>query len=162
MNNFDLKPYKNKWFSWDRINNCFWPGAGCRSDDIDSELSPVRLMSGIYVISWDCNNSKPSPNDDAVKYIGMTNLFKKRMEQFAASSGLHYDDRYNGHSAAWRWPLGKDKLMKVAFYPLEDNLPFHLKSGILHWYEALAIYSYYQSHQDEMPPLNAGGGTIKF
>lgn len=160
MDTFNLQPFLNQWFHWERINDCFWPGVGGRSDKADSELSPVRAMSGIYLIAWGKPSGGPSPDCQEVRYIGMTDNFKNRMAQFAASSGIHYDDRYSGHSAAWRWPLGKCKSMHVAFFPLQGELTKHMKVGILHWQEALAIDTYYRVH-GSVPPLNEGQGPIE-
>lgn len=161
MIKFSLNPYINTWFSWDRVNECFWPGAGGRSEHIDPELAPVRLMSGIYVIGWGDCSSIPTPSADIVQYIGMTQNFKNRIGQFAISSGLHYDERYNGHSAGWRWPIGRRVHMKIAFFPLKDNYALHMKSGILHYYEALAIDTYYQKFGNIVPPLNRRNGIIE-
>lgn len=160
MQDFILKPFADQWFEWERINECFWPGAGGRSEKVDPELGPVRLYSGIYVIAWGDSSGVPNPVDSNVQYIGMTDNFKNRMSQFASSAGIHYDGRYDGHSAAWRWPEAKIDEMKVAFFPLFRDLAPHLKSGFLYWQEALAIDAYFKVH-GEVPPLNAGGGEIK-
>jgi len=161
MDVFDLAPFNDTWYHWARVNDCFWPGTGNRSDKIDPKLSPVRLLSGIYVIAWGELSGNPSPRSDAVQYIGMTDNFKNRMGQFATSSGIHYDERYDGHSAAWRWPFGKCELMHIAFFPLLENYPPHLKNGLLHMHEALAIDFYYKTHQNTLPPLNVVGGVIE-
>ena len=161
MDRFDLQPFLGQWFLWDRINACFWPGAGGRSERVDPDLSPVRGMSGIYVIAWGELSGKPEPGCPEVQYIGMTDNFKIRIAQFASSSGIHYEDRYSGHSAAWRWPLGKSELMHVAFFPLQEDLVSHLKKGLLHWKEALAIDAYFRRH-GTVPPLNGGDGPISF
>ncbi len=159
MEKFGLQPFLNQWFRWDRINTCFWPGAGSRSEKIDPGLSPIRRMSGIYVIAWGDLSGSPSPECSEVQYVGMTDNFKNRMGQFATSSGIHYEERYSGHSAAWRWPQGKSELMHIAFFPLLLELMPHLKVGLLHWQEALAIDMYYKKH-GVVPPLNAGIGLI--
>ncbi|GGN32282.1 MULTISPECIES: hypothetical protein [Marinomonas] len=159
MQDFILKSFAGQWFEWERINQCFWPGAGGRSEKVDPELGPVRLCSGIYVIAWGDSLGEPTPTDGNVQYIGMTDNFKNRMSQFASSAGIHYDGRYDGHSAAWRWPEAKIEKMKVAFFPLYQDLAPHLKSGFLYWQEALAIDAYFKEH-GKVPPLNAGGGEI--
>lgn len=157
---FALKPFLNQWFAWSRINECFWPGAGKRSEKIDAALSPVRNLSGIYVIAWGSDLDAPNPAEDHVQYIGMTDNFKRRMAQFASSAGIHYDGRYDGHSAAWRWPEAKFEKMKISFFPLLSVMEPHMKSGFLYWQEALAIDCYFKAH-GKVPPLNAGGGEIK-
>lgn len=159
MQDFILKPYASRWFEWERVNECFWPGVGGRSEKVDPEIAPVRVQSGIYAIAWGEPLSAPNPADSHVQYIGMTDNFKNRMSQFASSAGIHYDGRYKGHSAAWRWPEAKIERMKVAFFPLHEDLVPHLKSGFLYWQEALAIDSYFRAH-GKVPPLNAGGGEI--
>jgi len=159
MQDFVLESFTGQWFEWERINKCFWPGVGRQSEKVDPELSPVRLYSGVYVIAWGALSGMPTPSDRGVQYIGMTNNFKNRMSQFASSAGIHYSEKYSGHSAAWRWPKAKFEKMKVAFFPLHQNLAPHLKSGFLFWQEALAIDAYFKAH-GKVPPLNAGGGEI--
>lgn len=160
MQDFILKPFLGQWFQWSRINDCFWPGAGRRSEKVDSQLGPVRLLSGIYVIAWGESFGFPSPAESNVQYIGMTDNFKNRMSQFASSAGIHYDGRYDGHSAAWRWPEARVELMHIAFFPLEYDLTPHLKSGFLYWQEALAIDAFFRKH-GKLPPLNVGGGEVE-
>lgn len=159
MQDFILRPYAGQWFEWERINKCFWPGPGRRSAQVDPELGPVRVQSGIYVIAWGDSSGEPAPDNSHVQYIGMTDNFKNRMSQFASSAGIHYDGRYSGHSAAWRWPEAKIERMLIGFFPLEEGMPSHLKSGFLYWQEALAIDAYFKKH-GKVPPLNAGGGEI--
>lgn len=159
MNNFNLYPHSEKWFSWEEVNSCFWPGKGNLSCKVNPELSSVISMSGIYLIGWGEKKGIPTPNSPIVKYIGMTENFKNRIGQFASSSGLHYDDRYDGHSAAWRWPSGKSEQMVIAFFELPKNQEKHLRIGLLHWQEALAIHEYYKKY-GVIPPLNEGFGEI--
>lgn len=160
MQEFMLKPFASKWFEWERINECFWPGVGGRSEKVNPELGPIRLQSGIYVIAWGDAVGEPNPADGHVQYIGMTDNFKNRMAQFASSAGFHYDERYDGHSAAWRWPKARTERMIVGFFPLQQDMISHLKSGFLYWQEALAIDAYYKIH-GKVPPLNSGGGEVK-
>ncbi len=160
MDRFRLKPFLDQWFHWSRINRCFWPGPGGRSDKVDPPLAPVRKMSGIYAIAWGTPKEVPCPSAIEVQYIGMTDNFKNRMSQFASSAGIHYEGRYSGHSAAWRWPEGASERMHVAFFPLEECMAPHLKAGFLHWQEALAIDAYFIKHGG-VPRLNAGGGLIQ-
>lgn len=159
MDTFYLKPHHNKWFSWKEINSCFWPGQGKRSSNINSDLSPVISMAGIYLIGWGNDLGIPTPCSEYVKYIGMTENFKNRIGQFAASSGIHYEERHDGHSAAWRWPQGMCSKMTVAFFELPKDQEKHLRQGLLHWQEALAIDEYYKLY-GQVPPLNLGDGEI--
>ena len=160
MSEFILNPFLNQWFHWNRIDTCFWPGAGKRSLKIDPDLSPAKDLSGIYVIAWGNMEGIPDPASPEVQYIGLTNNFKRRMEQFASSAGLHYDDKYSGHSAAWNsWPIGKYELMNIAFFPISESMAPHVESGFLHWQEALAIDKYYKVH-NRVPSMNAGNEAV--
>ena len=135
---FGLKPFENRWFHWDEIAKCFWPGQGERSEFINSSLAPARKMAGIYVICW--SKEPPTlvaPSSPRVMYIGQFKNFKKRLEQFGWSAGLWDEDRYNDHSAAWRWPQGESKWLWVAFYPLANSYPEHIKVGLLYWQDLL-------------------------
>jgi hypothetical protein len=76
------------------------------------------------------------------------------MAQFASSAGIFWDDRYDGHSAAWRWPQGETAKMMIAFFPLSESEADHMQTGRLFWYEALAINSYFVKHESRLPPLN--------
>lgn len=120
----------------------------------------MRVQSGVYVIAWGAPSGVPNPVDSHVQYIGMTDNFKNRISQFASSAGIHYDGRYDGHSAAWRWPEGKVESLVIGFFPLEEKMEPHLKSGFLYWQESLAIDAYFKVH-GIVPPLNAGGGEIE-
>ncbi|WP_133752698.1 hypothetical protein [Pseudomonas sp. LP_7_YM] len=93
-----------------------------------------------------------------MQYIGQTKNFKARMAQFASSAGIFWKDRYDGHSAAWRWPKGETAKMMISFFPLLESEADHMQSGRLFWYEALAINSYYLEHGNRLPPLNVVKG----
>jgi len=151
---FDLIPYENRWFPWTDIKECFWPGRGGRSHAINPGLASIRNSAGIYCIAWAPAGTTPTPDEQKVQYIGQTKNFKARMGQFASSAGIFKIDRYDGHSAAWRWPKGKTEQMMLAFYPLSEPEADHMQTGRLFWYEALAINSYFLKHNNTIPPLN--------
>jgi len=149
---FNLCAHENRWYRWYDIENCFWPGAGKRSSQIDPCLATIVYKPGIYFMAWD-PTQPPCPENSAVRYIGQTKIFKRRMEQFGLSAGF-WGGRSNGHSAAWRWPKGWRSKLEVAFFPLMvEGLRDHLASGYLHWYEALAIESFLMANE-ELPRLN--------
>ncbi|WP_206360381.1 hypothetical protein, partial [Pseudomonas viridiflava] len=140
---FDLTPHLNRWLPWREVKECFWPGVGKRSNAINPALASIRNTAGIYCIAWEPIGEMPAPDEINVQYIGQTKNFKNRIAQFATSAGLRWDDRYSGHSAAWRWPQGKETKMKIAFFPLQGPHTDHMQTGHLFWYEALAIESFY-------------------
>lgn len=45
MQGFALEPFLGQWFEWERINKCFWPGAGGRSE----KLTPNFLLQGFIL-----------------------------------------------------------------------------------------------------------------
>ena len=151
---FDLNPHENRWFTWAEVGECFWPGKGCRSHDIDPSLASIRNAAGIYCIAWAPTSTTPAPDEPSVQYIGQTKNFKARMSQFASSAGIFWDERYDGHSAAWRWPQGETAKMMIAFFPVYENEADHMLTGRLFWYEALAINNYFLKHDNVLPPLN--------
>lgn len=151
---FDLNSHLDRWFHWAEIQECFWPGSGGRSHTINPGLASIRNSAGIYCVAWEPINALPKPNEKKVQYIGQTKNFKTRMSQFANSAGIFWDDRYDGHSAGWRWPQGKTEKMMIAFFPLYEAEAEHMRTGRLFWYEALAIHSYYLEHGNTLPPLN--------
>ncbi len=151
---FDLKAHNATWYSWADIDECFWPGAGRRSSKVNEVLAEVVKAKGVYCIAWK-PKGEVAPTNKSVRYIGQTNLFKRRMEQFGWSAGF-WDGRDSGHSAGWRWPAGRKKDMAVAFFPLQgDGLGAHMIEGFLHWYEALAMEAHFQKNNCELPRLNA-------
>lgn len=151
---FDLSPHENRWFTWAEVEECFWPGQGGRSHAVNPSLANVRNAGGIYCIAWGTTSKMPTPDEQQVQYIGQTKNFKARMAQFASSAGIFWDDRYDGHSAAWRWPQGATAKMMIAFFPLSATEPDHMNTGRLFWYEALAINLYFIKHDNRLPPLN--------
>lgn len=143
-NTFDLKAYGEGWYSWGRISDCFWPGAGKRSADVDPVLAKLAKLRGIYCIGWKAVG-KPSPCNPGVQYIGQTGSFKTRMAQFGWSAGF-WGGREPGHSAGWRWAENKNDQLVVSFYPIATSkIPKHMLAGFLHWYEALALDAYYKA-----------------
>lgn len=150
---FDLAPHDNRWFPWVEIAECFWPGRGRRSQTINPSLASIKNAAGIYCIAWAPISTIPAPDEANLQYVGQTKNFKARMAQFASSAGIFWDDRYAGHSAAWRWPQGETAQMQIAFFPIQPE-PDHMLTGRLFWYEALAINAYFQKHDNTLPPLN--------
>lgn len=151
---FDLTPHENRWFPWTDVEECFWPGRGGRSHAVNPSLASIRNAAGIYCVVWAPSGTIPTPDEQKVQYIGQTKNFKARMNQFASSAGIFWDDRYDGHSAAWRWPKGKTAKMMIAFFPLSEPEADHMQTGRLFWYEALAINLYFLRHGNSLPPLN--------
>lgn len=150
---FNAAAYANRWFSWQAIEDCFWPGRGVRSESIDASLAGVKDIGGIYVMaSSDKQPTLISPKCPEVQYVGQTRFFKGRMGQFATSAGF-WGGRANGHSAGWRWPEGQKDRLHIAFFPVGNDWPAHLAEGLRHWMEALAIEAYRQTHST-LPPLN--------
>jgi hypothetical protein len=154
INVFDLSAHDKRWFHWDEVAACFWPGQGKRSSAVNADLAQIKEAAGIYCIAWAPDSGEPTPADQAVQYIGQTKSFKNRMSQFATSAGIFWDERYSGHSAAWRWPQGKVEKMMIAFFPIPEIDTDHMQTGLLFWYEALAINAYYLKHGNNLPPLN--------
>ena len=152
---FDLLPHDNRWFPWTDVEECFWPGRGGRSNKINPRLASIKNAAGIYCIAWSPTGTVPTPDEPGLQYIGQTKNFKARMAQFASSAGIFWEERYDGHSAAWRWPQGETEKMMIAFFPLLEPESDHMLTGRLFWYEALAINSYFLKHGDTLPPLNA-------
>lgn len=159
---FDLIPHENRWFPWTDVEECFWPGRGGRSHAINPSLASIRNAAGIYCVAWAPTGTIPIPDEQKVQYIGQTKNFKARMNQFASSAGIFWDDRYDGHSAAWRWPKGKTAKMMIAFFPLSEPEADHMQTGRLFWYEALAINLYFLRHDNSLPPLNAVRSPVEF
>lgn len=157
---FSLKPFEDRWFSWQRIAPCFWPGLGKLAASADPLLAPVRTMGGVYLIGWGEPEKMPAPTDPAVQYVGQTSNFKRRMKKFKASGGFDSLKRRKGHSAAGRWPLGKNQKMHVAFFPLKENVLPHMATGLLYLEEALALDAYYRKY-GKLPPLNSGPKDIE-
>ena len=102
---FDVLPFAGRWFRWADIAACFWPGRGGRAALVNLELAPVRSLGGVYCFAW--SNEPPAivgPTAGAVRYIGETSEFLRRMGQFGNSAGF-WGDRQTGHSAGWPAPF---------------------------------------------------------
>ena len=139
---FDLQPFGGRWFRWDEVSECFWPGRGRRAMVVNPKLAPVRHRGGIYCVAW--SQQVPQcvgPTAAEVKYIGETGEFLRRLGQFGESAGFG-GGRRNGHSAAWRWPLGQKENTWVSFFEVGETLRAHLAEGLRHWIEAVALEEY--------------------
>ena len=150
---FDLAAFAERWFHWQDIAPCFWPGSRRRSIKVNPVLCPVRFLGGVYVIarSLKAPNSL-HPTHAAVQYVGETGNFNRRMRQFGTSAGF-FGPRAKGHSAAWRWPLGRKEHLWVAFFEVGGDLLPHLAKGMRHWMEAVALEEHRQL-RGALPALN--------
>lgn len=136
---FDAPPFAGRWFHWADISACFWPGRGGRAALVNPALAPVRTLGGVYCFAW--SPKAPDiigPTAAAIRYIGETSEFLRRMGQFGNSAGF-WGERRNGHSAGWRWPLGKTDKTWVSFYSIGTDLLPHLAAGMRLWMEAVAL-----------------------
>jgi hypothetical protein len=89
-----------------------------------------------------------------IKYIGETHYFKARMGGLAWSAGF-WGERAFGHSAGWRWPEGKNKLLWVAFFEvIKEKEREHLARGLRCWLEGVALEEYRQANL-QVPQVNA-------
>lgn len=156
---FDVPPFAGRWFHWTDIAACFWPGRGGRATVINPNLAPVRTLGGVYCFAWSAG-APPSiaPTDGAVRYIGETNEFLRRMGQFGNSAGF-WGKRQNGHSAGWRWPAGRSESAWVSFYPIGNELLPHLADGMRVWMEAVALEEYRLVH-GRLPDINAAVAEV--
>lgn len=155
---FDLQPFAGRWFRWAEIDACFWTrGKGMQ---VNPALYPVRRGGGVYLLAW--SRQAPStfrPDDRAIQYVGETGDFCNRMDRFRTSAGIRWQERYKGHSAAYRWPLGKTEHLWVGFFPIRTGLQPHLAEGMRVWMEAVAQEEYRLAHGD-VPPLNRSGKAV--
>jgi len=120
---------------------------------VNPTLCPVRFLGGVYLISWSIKAPRElHPSDAAVQYIGETGEFRRRAGQFGTSAGL-FGPRAKGHSAAWRWPLGKKEHLWMSFFEVDGALRPHLAKGMRHWLEGVGLEEYRQVH-GALPPLN--------
>ena len=150
---FVRSSFLDQWFPWSRVEKCFWPGQGKRSDKIDPDLSTIRHKGGIYCLAWSkFAPSKRSPHDQSIRYIGQTSNFSRRMAQFGASAGF-WGKRSFGHSAGWRWKKGKTESLWVCFFAVDENIPDHLVAGLRCWLEALALEEY-RTKWGKLPDVN--------
>jgi hypothetical protein len=138
---FDLVAMSGRWFRWNDVEKCFWPGRGKRPSDVDSILAEACATGGVYVLAW---SSRPMKRVSHVVpeaiYIGETVNFRGRMVGWARSAGF-WGERSNGHSAAWRWKKGSKSLW-LAFFPTPDELPRRLAKHVRCYYEVMAIEEY--------------------
>src|SRR4051794_38245079 len=95
-------PLGGRWFHWDEVEACFWPGAGKRSAAVDEGLAEIRHYGGVYLLAWSqaAPRRKNPQHVPTVKYIGETDWFKGRMGGFGNSAGF-WGPRAFGHSAGW-------------------------------------------------------------
>jgi hypothetical protein len=156
---FDLMAFGDRWYHWREVRACFWPGRGRRSQ---GELTEVRFVGGIYLMAW--SEAAPAllhPAAAEIKEIGETGEYRRRMGQFGDSAGF-FGERRNGHSTAWKWPLGRTEKLWVAFFPTGDDfLPRkHLAKAWRCWLEGVAFEEHLQAH-GSLPALNAADGEIE-
>ncbi len=150
---FNLQPFGGRWFRWAEISECFWPGRGRQATIVNPELAPIRHRAGIYCVAWSQQSPQcVRPTAIEVKYIGETGEFLRRMGQFSVSAGFG-GARSNGHSAAWRWPLGRKENIWVSFFEVGETLPAHLAEGLRHWMEAVALEEYRLAY-GHLPEIN--------
>ena len=158
---FDAPAFAGKWFHWDEIYTCFWPGAGGRSERVNPELAPIRRCGGVYLLAW--SRQAPArlrPDVPEVRYIGETGEFKTRLGNFGNSAGI-WAERRDGHSAGWRWPKGATRDLWVAFFEIGGGLPDHLACGLRKWMEAVALEEHRVRHGN--PPLvNRAKSEVSF
>jgi hypothetical protein len=159
---FDLAGFGDRWYHWREVSACFWPGRGGRSHRVDPVLADVRFVRGIYLMAW--SEAAPAllhPTAPEVKDLGETGGYRRRMGQFGNSAGF-FGERRNGHSTAWKWPLGQTEKLWVAFFPAGDDfLPRkHLAKAWRGWVEGVAFEEHRQAH-GTLPALNAAAGEIE-
>jgi hypothetical protein len=160
-NCFDTPGFAGKWFHWDEINACFWPGVGGRSERVNPELAPIRNRGGIYLLAW--SRQRPDhlrPDLPEVKYIGETGEFKSRLGNFGNSAGI-WGERSDGHSAGWRWPKADARDLWVAFFEIGTGLPDHLACGLRKWMEAVALEEH-RAENGSLPLVNGTRQEVSF
>jgi hypothetical protein len=157
---FNLTPFGCGWYHWEDIEECFRPGPGGRSVKVNPELAPVRVQGGVYVLAWSKNAPrKIHPADESVLYCGETDNFKRRLTDFGRSAAFWNEKRKRGHSAAWRWPKGRNQHLWVAFFLVGNDLRAHLARGLRKWMEAVAQEEHRLVHE-RLPALNEANGEI--
>jgi hypothetical protein len=135
-------PLGGRWFHWSEIDPFLRPGSQTRRSSLQTDLSEILDYGGVYVLAW--ADQEPTrellPWAAEVKYVGETHWFKARMTGFGWSAGF-WGGRYNGHSAAWRWPKGKRRKLWVAFFDVArgQTLGAHLARGLRCWVEGVAL-----------------------
>ena len=158
---FDVPAFATKWFRWEDIVACFWPGRGGRSERVNPELAPVRKLGGVYLLAWSpISPPRLHPGAPEVKYIGETGEFKSRMGNFGNSAGI-WGERSDGHSGAWRWPKGATEHLCVAFFEIGTDLPEHLACGLRKWMEAVALEEH-RVRNGQMPQVNHAKDEVSF
>lgn len=151
---FDVPPFAGCWFRWADIAACFRPGRGRRAVSVNQKLAPIRLLGGVYCLAL--SSEPPSiigPTAEAVRYIGETSEFRRRMGQFGNSAGF-WGERQDGHSAAWRWQAEQSDHTWVAFFTIGNELLPHLAKGMRSWMEAVALEEFRLAH-GQLPEINA-------
>jgi hypothetical protein len=157
---FDAQPFGGRWFHWGDIAACFWPGRGGRAALVNPDLAPVRFLGGVYCFAWSPESpAVVGPTAASVRYIGETSQFQRRMGQFANSAGL-YGERQNGHSAGWRWPAGQSDNTWVSFFPIGNELLFHLAAGMRLWMEAVALEEF-RLIRGRLPEINEAVSEVE-
>lgn len=160
---FVLPPLGGQWFRWADINCCFWPGRSGRASRVNAALAEIRYLGGVYLLAWSSPGPPPTarPAERAVKYVGETSEFLRRMNQFRTSAGF-IGPPSDGHSAGWRWPVGESEHLWIAFFDVGNGLLPHLAEGLRHWMEAVALEEYRVAH-GSLPPVNiAKNGVVTF
>src|SRR5262249_20315600 len=108
----------------------------------------------VYCFAW--SPAPPriiGPTAVEVKYIGESGEFQWRIGQFGNSAGFWGGERRDGHSAAWRWPLGQTANTWGRFFPPGADLGPHLAAGLRHWMEGMALEEYRLLHHT-LPEIN--------
>lgn len=159
---FSFTACAEEWFHWLDIQKCFWPGAGKRSALINPVLGPIGKLGGVYLLAWSKQApERMHPAASEVRYIGETYWFKDRMDGFRRSAGL-LGERTNGHSAAWRWPLGQCENLWVAFFEIPHlPLPDYLCKGWRKYMEAIAIHEHVIANSRQ-PLVTAAKTEVRF
>lgn len=157
---FDVRPFVGQWFHWTDVGACFWPGRGRQAATVNPVLAPIRTLGGVYCFAW---SPEPppiiGPTAAAVRYIGESSCFQRRMQQFGDSAGF-WGVRQNGHSAGWRWPAGQMEQAWVAFFEIGNDLQPHLATGMRKWMEAVALEEFRLMH-GRLPEVNAAVAELR-
>lgn len=158
---FDLTAFGERWYHWREVRACFWPARGGRSHRVDPVLAEVRFVGGIYLMAW--SEAAPAllhPAAAEVKEVGETGEYCRRMGQFGNSAGF-FGERCDGHSTAWKWPLGRTEKLWVAFFPAGDELlpRKYLARAWRCWLEGVAFEEHLQAN-GALPALNGADGEI--
>lgn len=151
---FNCRALGGRWFHWDEVEKCLWPGRGIRSASINETLAEARLVGGVYCLAYAKRAPRIcGPTAHQVLYVGETSCFERRLAQFARSAGL-WGPRRNGHSAGWRWKLGPEHLW-IALFPIEASDQAHVTAGMRRWMEGVALEQHRRA-RGSIPSINAG------